>query len=99
MEHLDFANLANLDGITNETLVEWVKTGMLPFLDSLETILPDLMPFRSPGGKLLHCHGVSNPSVLTTSSVHYWQLVRSIRYSNVSAQKTEESLEDHFNFA
>ncbi|KAF3033221.1 hypothetical protein E8E11_001889 [Didymella keratinophila] len=41
----DFDNPGNLDGVTYDTLVEWINTGMIRYLDSLQTTLPDLTPF------------------------------------------------------
>ncbi|RMJ21812.1 Tannase and feruloyl esterase [Aspergillus sp. HF37] len=80
VELLDLDNLPDLDGVTYDTLVDWMNTGMFRYLDSLQTTLPDLTRFHSSGGKLLHFHGESDPSVPAASSVHYWQSVRSIMY-------------------
>lgn len=81
---LDLDNLSDLDGVTYDTLVEWMQIGMVRYLDSLQTTLPDLTPFQSSGGKLLHYHGESDSSIPAGSSVHYWQSARSIMYANLS---------------
>ncbi|RMY71033.1 hypothetical protein D0863_05397 [Hortaea werneckii] len=76
----DIDNLADLDGVTYDTLVQWMQIGMVRYLDSLQTTLPDLTAFKEAGGKLLHYHGESDPSVPAASSVHYWQSVKEIMY-------------------
>ncbi|KAF2002418.1 tannase-domain-containing protein [Amniculicola lignicola CBS 123094] len=93
---LDLDNLVDLDGVTYDTLVEWMNIGMVRYLDSLQTTLPDLTPFQSSGGKLLHYHGESDPSVPSASSVHYWQSVKSIMYPNASEADAQESLTDWY---
>ncbi|KAI7112616.1 Tannase [Hortaea werneckii] len=57
---------------------------MVRYLDSLQTTLPDLTAFKEAGGKLLHYHGESDPSVPAASSVHYWQSVKEIMYPSSS---------------
>ncbi|TEY63540.1 hypothetical protein BOTCAL_0154g00080 [Botryotinia calthae] len=69
---LNIDNLASIDNVTYDTMVEWMNTGMIKYYDSLQTTLPDLTPFQSSGGKLLHYHGESDPSIPTAPSVHYW---------------------------
>lgn len=75
---LDIDNLSTLDGVTYDTVVDWMNIAYNRFLDSLQTTIPDLTAFKSSGGKLLHYHGESDPSVPSASSVHYWQSVRSV---------------------
>nr|POE89859.1 tannase [Quercus suber] len=96
VELLDLDNLADLDGVTYDTVVDWMTTGMYRYLDSLQTTLPDLTTFQSSGGKLLHYHGESDPSVPAASSVHYWQSVRSIMYGNASANASLSALEQWY---
>ncbi|CRG86551.1 hypothetical protein PISL3812_03559 [Talaromyces islandicus] len=95
---LDLDNLSNLDNVTYDTLVDWMNTGMVRYLDSLQTTLPDLTPFQSTGGKLLHYHGESDPSIPAGSSVHYWQSVRSIMYSDLTDEESLAALEDWYQF-
>ncbi|KAJ3533858.1 hypothetical protein NM208_g7799 [Fusarium decemcellulare] len=86
---LDLDNLSDLDGVTYDTLVEWMNIGMIRFGDSLQTTLPDLTTFKSNGGKLLHYHGESDSSIPAASSVHYWQSVRSIMKEDSLAEFQE----------
>ncbi|USW57245.1 Putative tannase/feruloyl esterase, alpha/Beta hydrolase [Septoria linicola] len=95
---LDLDNLSDLEGVTYDTLVEWMNIGMFRYLDSLQTTLPDLTPFQSSGGKLLHYHGESDPSIPAASSVHYWQSVRSIMYPNLTEPEAENALSDWYQF-
>lgn len=98
VELLDLDNLSTLDGVTYDTLVSWMETGFVRFLDSLQTTVPDLTTFQSSGGKLLHYHGESDPSIPSASSVHYWQSVRSIMYPNTSSGESLKALRDWYQF-
>ncbi|KAH8585913.1 Tannase/feruloyl esterase [Bisporella sp. PMI_857] len=98
IELLDLDNLDSLDSVTYDTLVDWMNTGMIRYLDSLQTTLPDLTPFQSSGGKLLHYHGEADPSIPSPSSVHYWQSVRSIMYPNSTDREAVEALSDWYQF-
>ncbi|CZR67018.1 related to tannase precursor [Phialocephala subalpina] len=95
---LDLDNLSNLDNVTYDTLVEWMNIGFVRYYDSLQTTLPDLTPFQASGGKLLHYHGESDPSIPAASSVHYWQSVRSVMYPNATAEESLEALSDWYQF-
>lgn len=95
---LDLDNLENLDNVTYDTLVDWMNTGMIRYLDSLQNTLPDLTPFQSSGAKLLHYHGESDPSIPAASSVHYWQSVRSIMYPGLSDEAALEELSEWYQF-
>ncbi|CAG9988903.1 unnamed protein product [Clonostachys byssicola] len=95
---LDLDNLSNLDNVTYDTLVDWMNTGMIRYMDSLQTTLPDLTPFQSSGGKLLHYHGESDSSIPAASSVHYWQSVRSIMYPKLNDQDALNALQDWYQF-
>jgi tannase len=75
-----------------------MNTGMVRYMDSLQTTLPDLTPFQASGGKLLHYHGESDPSIPAASSVHYWQAVRSVMYPHLSSQASLEKLADWYQF-
>ncbi|KAJ5495918.1 Tannase [Penicillium diatomitis] len=98
VELVDLDNLSSLDGVTYDTLVQWMTTALYRFLDSLQTTLPDLSTFQSSGGKLIHYHGESDPSVPTASSVHYWQSVRSIMYPTLDDQQAQAQLADWYQF-
>lgn len=95
---LDIDNLDNLDGVTYDTLVDWMNIGMIRYLDSLQTTVPDLTPFQSSGAKLLHYHGESDPSIPAASSVHYLQSVRSIMYPNMTDAEALEAMNEWYQF-
>ncbi|KAI1401698.1 hypothetical protein F4819DRAFT_316033 [Hypoxylon fuscum] len=95
---LDLDNLSSLDGVTYDTLVGWMNTGMVRYMDSLQTTLPDLTPFQASGGKLLHYHGESDYSIPAASSVHYWQSVRSVMYGNLTDAAALQALQDWYQF-
>ncbi|RAK75462.1 putative tannase [Aspergillus fijiensis CBS 313.89] len=95
---LNIDNLSNLDNVTYDTLVGWMNTGMIRYIDSLQTTVPDLTEFESSGGKLLHYHGESDPSIPAASSVHYWQSVRSIMYGDLSYQESLQKMADWYQF-
>jgi len=94
----DLDNLSDLDGVTYDTLVDWMNIGMVRYMDSLQTTYPDLTTFKTSGGKLLHYHGESDPSIPAASSVHYWQAVRSVMYGNLTQEESLEALEDWYQF-
>ncbi|KAF7187894.1 Tannase [Pseudocercospora fuligena] len=98
VELLDLDNLSDLDGVTYDTLVEWMNIGFVRYLDSLQTTYPDLTTFKESGGKLLHYHGESDPSIPAASSVHYWQSVREIMYSSSSASNSSDDMSDWYQF-
>ncbi|KAK5103481.1 hypothetical protein LTS08_002896 [Lithohypha guttulata] len=89
-------NLSNLNNVAYDTLVEWMDIAYNRYLDSLQTTIPDLTTFQCSGGKLLHYHGESDPSVPAASSVHYWQSVQSIMYSNMSSNASLEALQNWY---
>ncbi|GAP84734.2 putative tannase [Rosellinia necatrix] len=95
---LDLDNLADLEGVTYDTLVGWMNYGMIRYLDSLQTTLPDLTEFQAAGGKLLHYHGESDSSIPAASSVHYWQSVRSIMYPGLDDAAAQEALAAWYQF-
>ncbi|RBR19793.1 hypothetical protein FVER53590_13823 [Fusarium verticillioides] len=98
IELLDLDNLDNLNNVTYNTLVDWMNTGMVRYYDSLQTTHPDLTTFKEAGGKLLHYHGESDPSIPAGSSVHYWQSVRSIMYPKLSDEKAQKALSEWYQF-
>ncbi|XEV01246.1 hypothetical protein FSHL1_006533 [Fusarium sambucinum] len=98
IELLDQDNLNNLDNVTYDTLVNWMDTGLVRYYDSLQTTHPDLTTFRKAGGKLLHYHGESDPSIPAASSVHYWQSVRSVMYPDLSDAEAQKALTEWYQF-
>jgi tannase len=95
---LNIDNLSNLDNVTYDTLVEWMNIGFVRYYDSLQTTLPDLTAFQSSGGKMIHYHGESDPSVPSASSVHYWQSVRSVMYPDSTSDESLSALQDWYQF-
>jgi len=95
---LDIDNLSSLDNVSYNTLVDWMSTGYYRYLDSLQTTIPDLTSFYSNGGKLLHFHGESDPSVPAASSIHYWQSVRSTMYQEMSFEESLSALDNWYQF-
>ena len=95
---LDIDNLSDLNGVTYDTLVDWMNIGMVRYMDSLQNTYPDLTTFKTSGGKLLHYHGESDPSIPAASSVHYWQAVRSVMYGNLTQEESLEALGDWYQF-
>ncbi|KAJ5556686.1 Tannase/feruloyl esterase [Penicillium frequentans] len=96
IELQDLSNLSDLDGVTYDTLVGWMNEAMTRYMDSLQTTIPDLTTFQAHGGKLLHYHGESDPSVPTASSIHYWQSVRSIMYPGLTERESIAKLRDWY---
>ncbi|OCT54987.1 Tannase [Cladophialophora carrionii] len=72
------SNLPDLDGVTYDTLKDWITEGMQRFQGVLETTWPDLTPYRDAGGKVLMFHGEADWGIPTASSVRYWESVRKI---------------------
>lgn len=88
--------LANLDGVTYDTLKGWIIQGMQEYQSTLQTNWPDLTPFHNAGGKVIHFHGESDNSVPTASSVRYWESVRSIMYPDKSYLEGADALNDWY---
>ncbi|TGO88747.1 hypothetical protein BPOR_0144g00170 [Botrytis porri] len=96
IQRLDLDNLASLEGVTMDTLQEWMTEAMVMYMDSLQTTLPDLTEFQEFGGKLIHYHGKSDDSVPTGSSVHYYESVRSIMYPDQEFNASVSSLKEWY---
>ncbi|PYH90336.1 tannase and feruloyl esterase [Aspergillus ellipticus CBS 707.79] len=92
IELVEIENLETLDGVTYDTLIDWMNQAMVLYMDTLQTTLPDLTTFQSTGGKIIHYHGESDPSVPTASSVHYWQSVARTMYPSLSTKDALEKL-------
>lgn len=76
------SNTLSLTNVTYDTLREWMFEGALKFSSTLQTNWPDLGVFHNNGGKVIHFHGESDPSVPSDSSVIYHDAVRQIMYPN-----------------
>lgn len=93
---LNASTLPNLDGVTYDTLKEWIIEGWHKYEDTLQTTLPDLTPFYEAGGKVLHFHGESDNSIPTASSVRYHESVRQIMYPGMSFNDSTAALNDWY---
>ncbi|PYH98977.1 tannase [Aspergillus ellipticus CBS 707.79] len=94
LELVDLDNLSNLDNVTYDTMRDWMELGWQRYEDVLQTTWPDLTPFYSNGGKIIHVHGESDPSIPTGSSVHYHESVRQQMYPSLSFNESSEALND-----
>ncbi|KAF2833293.1 feruloyl esteras-like protein B precursor [Ophiobolus disseminans] len=92
IQMVDADNLASLDNVTYDTLVEWMREAWIKYEDTLQTTLPDLTPFYNNGGKVLTFHGESDNSIPAASSVHYHESVRSIMYPNSTFNASTEAM-------
>jgi tannase len=90
------STMANLDGVTYDTLKDWIYQGMQTYESTLQMTWPDLTPFHEAGGKVLHFHGESDNSIPTASSVRYHESVRSIMYPNLSFNDSTAALNDWY---
>ncbi|KAJ5886968.1 Tannase [Penicillium subrubescens] len=89
-------DLSNLNGVTYDTLKEWMISGMQEYASTLQTNWPDLTPFHKAGGKVIHFHGEADNSIPTASSVRYWESVRSIMYPSLSYKDGANALKDWY---
>lgn len=96
LELLNTSSLADFDSVTYDTLKNWTYQGWQMYEDSLQTTWPDLTPFQSAGGKVLHFHGESDDSIPTASSVRYYESVRSIMYPHLSYNDSVAALNDWY---
>ena len=96
LQLLNESNLPNLDGVTYDTLVDWINQGWAQYEDTLQTTWPDLSRAQASGTKILHYHGESDFSIPTASSVRYYESVRSIMYPGTSFNDTEDTIGDWY---
>lgn len=75
---LNGSDIPNLNGVTYDTLKDWITEGMQRFQGVLETTWPDLTPYKKASGKVLMFHGEPDWGIPTASSVRYWESVRMI---------------------
>lgn len=75
---LNGSNISNLDGVTYDTLRDWIYQDMQRFQGVVETTWPDIVPYKKAGGKILMFLVESDWSILTASLVRYWESVRKI---------------------
>lgn len=96
IELIDVSTISSLDNVTYDTLKDWMIEAWDRYDDTLQTTLPDLTPFQSNGGKVIHFHGEQDDSVPTGSSVHYYESVRSVMYSGLSYNESVAALNDWY---
>lgn len=53
LKEINATNFDSLDGITYDTLRDWMVEGLHKYQDSLQTTWPDLTDFQEAGGKIL----------------------------------------------
>lgn len=90
------STLDSLDNVTYDTLKDWIYHGWQRYEDTLHTTWPDLTPFQSAGGKVLHVHGGSDSSIPPASSVRYYESVRSVMYPGQSYNESNAALQDWY---
>jgi tannase len=93
---LNISSITSYEGVTYDTLRDWMYEGWQQYEDVLQTTWPDLTLYHDAGGKVLHYHGESDYSIPTASSVHYWESVRSIMYSNMTYNASAAALNDWY---
>ncbi|KFY68189.1 hypothetical protein V498_10724 [Pseudogymnoascus sp. VKM F-4517 (FW-2822)] len=59
IDMVDSSTFANTDGVTGDTLRDWILESWHKYDDSLQTTWPDLTPLHTAGGKVLHFHDLS----------------------------------------
>ncbi|KAJ5918851.1 tannase [Penicillium verhagenii] len=91
---VDADNIDSLDNVTYDTMTEWMVEGWKRYEDVLQTTWPDLTTFQKAGGKIIHYHGESDPSIPTGSSVHYHEMVRKIMYGDMTFEEGTKALND-----
>lgn len=96
LELTSASTLASLDNVTYDTLIGWMTEGMTRYSDVLQTTIPDLTPFQSTGGKVLHYHGEADDSIPAASSVRYYNSVRDTMYPGQSYNSSVESMNDWY---
>lgn len=89
-------NMPSLDGVTYDTLRDWIWDGWNQYNDVLMTNWPDLSRYRDSGAKILHYHGESDFSIPTASSVRYWESVRSVLYPNLSYKDGAAAMDEFY---
>ncbi|KAL3475526.1 tannase [Aspergillus californicus] len=94
LQYRELDNLPDLDGVSYDTLAQWMQAGWQRYEDVLQTTWPDLSPFQSAGGKIIHVHGESDPSIPAGSSVHYHESVRKIMYPDLSFSDSTNALNE-----
>lgn len=88
----------SLTDVTYDTLRDWILQGMQAYSDTLQTNWPDLEDFQSNGGKIIHYHGESDPSIPAGSSVIYHEAVRKTMYPSLGYNESFAQLNEWYRF-
>lgn len=86
----------SLDGVTVDTLRDWMIEGMQKYASTMNTVWTDLQDFNDAGGKVIHYHGEADNSIPTLSSVIYQEQVRRVMYPNASYEDSLKELHDFY---
>lgn len=70
---VDSSTFANIDGVTSDTLRDWILESWHKYDDSLQTTWPDLTPLH-----VLYFHGESDNSIPAASSVRHHESVSKV---------------------
>ncbi|OTB02429.1 hypothetical protein M426DRAFT_62283 [Hypoxylon sp. CI-4A] len=89
-------SLDSLENVTTDTLRDWMALGEQKYYDSLQTTWPDIDPFRSAGGKIIHVHGEADSSIPAGSSVHYYEAVRQTLYGDLEYNESIAALDEFY---
>ncbi|KAK3936102.1 putative tannase subunit protein [Diplogelasinospora grovesii] len=88
----------SLQNATYDTLRDWMVEGMQRYSDTLQTNWPDLEDFQKDGGKMIHYHGESDPSIPAGSSVMYHESVRKVMYPKMGYNESFAALNEWYRF-
>ncbi|KAI1767196.1 feruloyl esterase-like protein B precursor [Hypoxylon sp. FL1150] len=91
-------SLDSLEGVTADTLRDWMALGEQKYSDSLQTTWPDLGPFKSAGGKVIHVHGEADSSIPAGSSVHYYESVRNAMFGGLDFDESTSAMDEFYRF-
>lgn len=96
LELYNVSTLPNLDGVTYDTMKQWIYGLWQTYEDSLQTTWPDLTHLQDYGTKVIHMHGESDYSIPTASSVRYWESVRQIMFPGMTYQDSAAQLQEFY---
>lgn len=96
LELVDVDNLSTLDDVTYNTVRDWMLQGWQRYEDTLQTTWPDLTKFSETGGKIIHVHGESDPSIPPASSVRYIDSVRKSMFGDLGYNQSMAALQEFY---
>ncbi|KAJ5832114.1 hypothetical protein N7474_000425 [Penicillium riverlandense] len=98
LQLVELDNLPSLDGVTADTLKEWIYQAWWKYEDTLQTTWPDLTDLQEAGAKVLHFHGEQDDSIPSASSVRYYESVRNVMYPDLGESDSYEKLGEWYKF-